>query len=818
MKRPLLWVALLLICGIAIGDQVALDWRWPAIGAGAVGLAAFILRSARSCLLLSLPVFTGISMQAISSAVLSPNDLRVLIGSSPELATIRGRLTETPFERVYERGQRESWRTLAFVEVSSIAGKSLTNGPAKGVVAVSTRGVLPSGYYRGEAVEISGVIQLPKGPLAEGLFDYRKYLRRLGIHYQLQVSSTNDWRLLEPGRRAPISDRFLEWAQGALARGLPEVDEPVRLLWAMTLGWKTGLSGEVAEPFMRSGTMHVFAISGLHIAFIAGMIVTLLRVFGVPRGICGLVVIPLIWAYTGVTGWQASAIRSTIMTSVIVTGWAINRPSDLINSLAAAALIILGYDPQQLFQAGFQLSFLVVLSLALFAPMLTRIKDRLLEPDPFLPDQLRPKVQLWARKRLNTVLAAVITSLAAWLGSIPLVASYFHFLTPSSLLANLLVVPLSSLALISNMATLALAGWFPAAGELFNHAAWCFMYWMIGISQWSADLPFGCFNIEGPSALTIVGYYFLLVSAMAGFWIAKWRPWCLTGLMILSGAWIWEWHQHRSEARVSILPLQGGEAIYTEAWGTRLLIDCGDESSVRLITKPFLRARGVDDLPAMLLSHGAVRQMGGTDALREFFPVQNVFVSPVRFRSAPYRRIIGRLEDEPHLLKRITRGDKIGPWTILHPDATDRFSRGEDGAIAGLGDFDGARVLLLSDLGRTGQNALMARTTNLAADIVVAGLPHGSEPLSEPLLEAIKPRAVVVTDSLYPASERANRKLRQRLKMHPFDLWFTSDSGGVTIVLRNGHWKIRRAREAPIEEDRPSAEETFPSTESEPEE
>src|SRR5260221_6202756 len=134
----------------------------------------------------------------------------------------------------------------------------------------------------------------------------------------------------------------------------------------MTLGWKTALNNEVADPFMRSGTMHIFAISGLHIALIAGILVSLLRVLKVPRAACGLIVIPLIWAYTGVTGWQASAIRSTVMMTIIIAGWSLKRPSDLLNSLAAAAFIILLWEPQQLFQASFQLSFSVVLSLALF--------------------------------------------------------------------------------------------------------------------------------------------------------------------------------------------------------------------------------------------------------------------------------------------------------------------------------------------------------------------------------------------------------------------------------------------------------------------
>src|SRR6266516_4293447 len=82
--------------------------------------------------------------------------------------------------------------------------------------------------------------------------------------------------------------------------------------------------------------MHIFAISGLHIALIAGILVSLLRVLQIPRGLCGWMVIPLIWFYTAATGWQSSAIRSTIMMSVIIAGWAIKRPSDLLNSLAAA--------------------------------------------------------------------------------------------------------------------------------------------------------------------------------------------------------------------------------------------------------------------------------------------------------------------------------------------------------------------------------------------------------------------------------------------------------------------------------------------------
>lgn len=820
-KWPLLGIALLFILGIVIADYITLDWRWITGSACSLLLLALALERARKYILPLSIVFAGAASLSLRTAIISPYDIRALLGAEPRIATIRGHLTETPYQRVYERRNRENWRTIAFLMLDSISFAAQTNSPAVGTIALSTPGILPPSYCEGQHVDVTGVIQLPAGAMAEGLFDYRQYLQRLGIYYQLQVGSTNDWQIVGPPRSTPLADRFINWAQTALAHGLPEIDEPVRLLWAMTLGWKTALTGEVSEPFMRSGTMHIFAISGLHIALIAALVVALLRSFTIPRHICVFVVLPLIWAYTGLTGWQASAIRSTIMTSVVVAGWLLYRPNNMLNSLGAAALIILIWDPQQLFQAGFQLSFLVVLSLILFAPVLTRLSEKPLAPDPFLPDELRPKYKIWARSVARFVLSGLTTSLAAFLGSMPIIAYYFHYLTPSSLIANLLVVPLSGFALASNLGSLAVASWFPPCAELFNHAAWCFMLWMVRISEWSADLPAGCFNVQTPGLITFLLYYVLIVGLMAGWFKSpKWRPWCVGSILLLSGAWIFQWQNQKSEPRLSILPVHGGEAIYFEHPKIRMLIDGGNEESVRLSTKPFLRAQGVNQLPALLLTHGDIRQVGGAELLRELFSVKAVYTSTLRFRSPAYRRVIKSFEQQPHLLNNLKRGDKLGPWTILHPDEKERFKQADDAAIVAFGEINGSRILLLSDLSRTGQSTLLGRHPQLHADIVVSGLPHGSEPVCEPLLEALHPRTVVITDSLYPATEHANRKLRQRLNNRKFDIWFTSDSAALTIRFKDGSYSIQPAIQksptppVPIERE----DETGSPTETEPSE
>jgi len=138
--------------------------------------------------------------------------------------------------------------------------------------------------------------------------------------------------------------------------------------------------------------------------------------------------------------------------------------------------------------------------------------------------------------------------------------------------------------------------------------------------------------------------------------------------------------------------------------------------------------------------------------------------SPVRFRSIAYRRMMERLGKAPELLGTICRDEVLGDWTVLHPAPSDRFPRADDGAVVLRASLHGTRLLLLSDLGRAGQNALLERTPDLRADIVVAGLPAIGEPLCEALIDAIQPRLIIISDSEFPASERASPKLRARLE------------------------------------------------------
>ncbi len=793
MKRPLILVVLFYVFGILLASG---SWVGPTpllAGAFSLSLLALVWSRARPFLLGPLALLTGWANDALHSAVLSPHDLRFICGSEPALATLRANLGETPSQRIFVQDEKESWRTLARLNVSAARFNRQPWQRAVGRVAVTTPELLTN-FFAGQTVEVTGVIRLPKTAAAEGTFNYRSYLREQGIYYQLEAASLQDWQVVSSPAKPPLADRFRAWARPALAMGLPAEDESVRLEWALTLGWKPALTEDVSEPFVRAATYHVFAVDGLRMAIIFGIFFGLLRALSLPRAACGLVLLPLIWFYTALTGWPASAIRANVMLTIIIFGWLLKRPSDLMNSLFAAALIILLWEPHQLFQAGFQLSFCVVLCLMLTMPLLHGLWQKIWAPDPLLPESLQPRWQTLLRVPGRYVADIFLTSFAAWIGSIPLAACYFHIVTPISTPANVLAVPLCALVLMSNLGGLLLAGWFPAAAILCNHAGWFLMECIRVSSHWFAAWPRAYFYVAPPSLYTTGLYYALLLAVVTG-WLfrPKMRLLKLTSTVLLVLTWTGLCWWNSSATRLHILPVNGGMAVYFDAPGRKndLLIDCGTTNSVALVTKPFLRAQGVNRLPHLALSHGDNRHIGGARSVVELFAVDEVCVSPVRFRSPVYRRLLNEFGQIPGLVHTIQSGSQLGRWTVLHPQADDRFPQADDNALVLYGKFRGAGVLLVSDLGRPGQDALLERTPDLRADILVTGLPAKTEALSDAFLDAVQPRLIVVADSEYPVWERASAKLRWRLTRRKIPVIYTRSSGATIIDFHDYHWQLR---------------------------
>ena len=264
MKRPMVWAVVPYILGIAVANA---GWLpiWHLLAA-CVALSALAAVSKTSRSLVSLPLLFGLGLgnQSYHLNRLPADDLRNQLGDGQQIVTLTGRLATTPQHRVSDINGEEYWRSMVELAVSEIetdTGRS----EASGTVLVSASFRLAKRYYAGRQVKVSGIIKRPPPAAAEGMFSYRDYLVRHGIHFQFRTKTPRDWRLLDEAKPSapPMSVRFQRWARDTLAKPLGGEDDVVRLLWAMTLGWRTSLNGEVAKPFMYSGTMHVFAIRGV---------------------------------------------------------------------------------------------------------------------------------------------------------------------------------------------------------------------------------------------------------------------------------------------------------------------------------------------------------------------------------------------------------------------------------------------------------------------------------------------------------------------------------------------------------------------------
>lgn len=794
MNRPFVSIVLAYAVGLLLAQCVHLPLTGLFIITFSILAPMLVFKNLRARLLWPLLLFAGWTNFESRTATLSPYDLRTQFGNETAIVFLRGELAETPRLKLTVIDDVEKWRSIARVRVSEISSGGNFQ-PATGEMLVTTPGILGTNYFTGQPVLIGGTLSRPDPPLAEGLFDYRDYLEKRGIAYQLKVESTNQWQLLEPITPVPpLTDRFLNWSQNTLALGLPEDDETVRLLWAMTLGWRTAFTGDVGDPFLRAGTMHMFAIDGLRIALLSGMIVTLLRVLRLSRAWCGAIAVPIIWFYTAATGWEPSAFRASVMMTIVLGGWSLKRPGDLMNSLAAAALIILVWEPRQLFEASFQLSFFVMLVIGLMLPPLNLWFDRILHLDPLLPVELASR---WKKLGVNAsrwVLRYAGLSFAAWMGSIPLSAKYFHLFSPVSTLANIFAVPLGTFALMANLGALICGHWLPWLTEIFNNAAWGSMHAMTWVSEEATKIPGAYFYVPEPSLITIAIYYGVLIAAFSGWFKTSRR---ITGgvmvLVLIAGGYLWQWQSSRGETDLTVLPLNGGHAIYVDAAGRSndWLINDGNELIAKSTVKDFLRAQGVNHIPRLMLTEGSVRDCGGTRALNQLFGVDEVWTSGARFRSPAYREAVAIFDGTAGRHKFLSCGETAGCWQALFPEATNTLSRASESPLVLMGYFDGAKVLLLSDLNRSSQSDLLSRTNDLRADIVVAGLPDEGEPLCDALIAAVRPKVMVIADSEFPATRRASDALKARLEKTRIPVIYTRDSRAVKICVDQRGWMLK---------------------------
>jgi ComEC/Rec2-related protein len=283
------------------------------------------------------------------------------------------------------------------------------------------------------------------------------------------------------------------------------------VLQSLVLGYRWGLTQEMQDIFAATGTLHIFAISGSHVVIIAGLIVFVLRALRVSRVYWFLFLCPLLSAYTLATGSEASAVRACVMSLAFFVAPLLGRRADVLSGLALSAVLILAFAPPQLLTVGFICSFAVVIGLIVLCPLFDKAVGGLWQSDPWRlqPESRRTQAGRWVARAALSLLAM---SLAAWVASTPLTACFFGRFSATSLPSNLMVVPISSLVILSGCLSLVFGPCIRVVAEIFNHASLGLVAVMTKWTAWMCHAPFGDMRIEPPPVWSVWLWYALIAA------------------------------------------------------------------------------------------------------------------------------------------------------------------------------------------------------------------------------------------------------------------------------------------------------------------
>src|SRR5213594_4461391 len=610
----------------------------------------------------------------------------------------------------------------------------------------------------GDELKFFGTAEPIPPPRNPGEFDMRAYLARRDVRRMLFVRYPEEGTLIRHGGGNPImwaAQKSRTWMQSALCRGLEDAPDVQDFLSGIVLGLRHQTPEDIEEPFQQTGTLHLFAVAGLHVGIVAALLWMLAMVARLSRKWATALIIPLLLFYATVTGLHVSSVRAAVMSSILLGGFFFDRKVFVLNSLAAAAFFLLCWNTNELFSTGFQLSFAVVSAIILFANPLFGFLQRWRAPDPFLPRSLLRGPRRLMHVGFEWLCRGASVSLAAWIGSLPFILWYFHIVTPISLFANLVVVPIAffilAIALLSLLST-PLLTWLAV---IFNNANWLLAQLVLWIVQLFAQIPGGHFYVEQP-----------------------------------------HWPE-KLAAKITVLDLGAGAAVHLRTGCADWLFDCGSERSYESVVREYLHWAGVNRLNGLLLTHGDSLHIGGAAELLHDFPRVRLIDNPAPDHSTVHQRLQRLFRERGIKPADLAAGDsfrlsrKVTAHVLFPPRSFSASIADDQACVLQLVLSSGARVLLTSDSGIKTEDQLLRRNADLHSDVWIKGQHHSGNSGSDGFLDAVQPRLIIATSRDFPEYERIDDKWAEDVQARGIKLFRQDETGAVTLRVDRTGWEAQ---------------------------
>ena len=648
--------------------------------------------------------------------------------------------------------------------------------------------------HAGDQVTILGRLRKIAGPTNPGAFDFRNHYRRHRIRSSLYCSHADSITVTKRSESvswlASLRTRLNNLAWHHLA------PQQASLASAILLGNREQLEPERREVFLQTGTVHLLAISGLHVGILACCFFAIFRCGWLSRNKCLLLTIGFVVFYAWLVEFRPPVVRASILIVLFCAARMLGRSGLSYNVLALAALLVLIINPTDLFALGTQLSFLAVAAI--------QFGNRWIFNRPTDPlQQLIQTTRSWPVRACQAVAenlrAAFVVSGLIWLISIPLVAISFHVLAPVGLVVNPLVLLPIAISLYAGITIFAfgdIAAWVANIAAVVCTLSLGFIESLVGRAS---QLPYSHLWTAGPPLASVVIFYlgwFLFglfpptrvsvrrLCGLAAAWLVL--GWCLPVVTT---------HIYRSQIQRSLtttfIDVGHGTAVLIELPnGKIVLYDCGSTVSSKFAARSVsdvLWQKGIGTIDSVVVSHADIDHFNGIPELSKRFSIGTVYLSPMmnQHESPSVAELKQSLQKSKIEIKETLAGHKltIDPNVsieVLAPTGEPMHANDNSASIVVSIEYQGQSILLPGDLEKEGLEALL-RTPTTHFNLVMAAH-HGSRH-SDPdrFCQWATPERIAVscgTGKFSPAIASAAKRFNCQLLR-------TDTGGAITFEIRN---------------------------------
>ncbi len=696
-----------------------------------------------------------------------------------------------------------AWRTQWDIDVESLRdGRQWKPVVASSTLTVDAR---LDDLFPGDQVEVMGSFRRIAPPSNPGGFDFAKHFQQDAQFVSLTAKSRGQIKLLQSTWRLPLQRvraKLVFQVDRGLVRWVGTTYSP--LAAALVFGQREQVDWEDQQELMATGTLHMLAISGMHVEIVAATILLLSTPFAWRNSTLLIVIISVCGAYAILAGGKPPVLRAVIVVASFALARTLGRPPRLTNILGLAALILVLIRAANIDSVGVQLSFLAVGTIGIFVLDARRESERRSALQGVIEESLN-RWNRWALLCFRSLKQTWRLSLWVWLITMPLVWTNFHIIAPIAIPLNVLIAFPLTVSLVSGLIC-GLLGWLAPVGWL----AGAICGWSLALISWlvevSSQLPLGHLWLPAPHAWWLVSFYGMVVLWLIAFGQTRNRSLLLVlGLWLVIGiaphthgprGWwgeIFAWrapnlHLQTSSAelRCTFLDVGHGTSVIIEfPTGEVWLYDAGhlgaaDRSHQDIATA--LWQIPTARVAKLLISHADADHYNATRGLIERFRIDSL-ASPTQFWNSSDRDVQTLLRDLGSSIDREVfnagQSGQVGltSYQVLHPRGDIAIESDNAASMCLLLEYAGKRILLPGDLEGSG---LLSLTELPPRPCHVLMAPHHGSLTLDPseLLAWCRPQWTVISGNHRATREEVLRK-------------YTTFDSQVAITFRDGAVQIR---------------------------